>query len=111
MIQILSVTRTTYIRLYAFGRMLPRNTSQRRQRPRAGHTAHDAVPLAYYFGWREFLRCKVQLLPFQNGKDSWLAAALINDVTRILASDRLGGAWAMLWGDEQRGIAQQTGQA
>jgi len=60
-------------------------------------------------GFRD--RSKVQLLRFQNGKDSWLAAALINDVTRILASDRLGGVWTMLWGDEQRGIAQRTGQA
>lgn len=60
---------------------------------------------AYYLGWREFVRTQVQLLRFEN-EDTRLAAALLNDVTWMLASDKLDGTWAMLWGDEQRGIGE-----
>jgi hypothetical protein len=41
---------------------------------------------AYYFGWREFVRTQVQLLRFENEGDTRLAAELLNDVTRGLAS-------------------------
>jgi hypothetical protein len=61
--------------------------------------------LAYYLGWREFVRTQVQLLRFENEEDTRLAAGLINDVTWALGSDDLG-TWAMLWGDEQRGIGE-----
>jgi hypothetical protein len=61
---------------------------------------------AYYLGWREYVRTQVQLLPFENEEDTRLAAAFLNDVTRMLASDKLDGQWAMLWGDEQRGIGE-----
>jgi hypothetical protein len=61
---------------------------------------------AYYLGWREYLRTQIQLLPFENEGDTRLAAAFLNDVTRMLASDKLDGRWAMLWGDEQRGIGE-----
>ena len=62
--------------------------------------------VAYYLGWREYVRTQVQLLPFENEEDTRLAAAFLNDVTRMLASDKLDGQWAMLWGDEQRGIGE-----
>jgi hypothetical protein len=61
---------------------------------------------AYYLGWREYLRAQVQLLRFENEEDTRLAAAFVNDITRALASDKLDGDWAMLWGDEQRGIGE-----
>jgi hypothetical protein len=61
---------------------------------------------AYYLGWREYVRTQVQLLRFENEEDTTLAAAFLNDVTRMLASDQLDGQWAMLWGDEQRGIGE-----
>lgn len=60
---------------------------------------------AYYLGWREYVRTQVQLLPFEDEHDTRLAAAFLNDVTRVLASDQLG-QWMMLWGDEQRGIGE-----
>jgi len=61
---------------------------------------------AYYLGWREYVRTQVQLLPFENEEDTRLAATFLNDITRMLASDKLDGQWAMLWGDEQRGIGE-----
>lgn len=61
---------------------------------------------AYYLGWREYVRGQVQLLRFENEEDTRLAAAFLNDITRALASDSLDGQWAMLWGDEQRGIGE-----
>jgi hypothetical protein len=61
---------------------------------------------AYYLGWREFIRNEVQLLRFENEGDTRLTAGFLNDVTWVLASDKLGGAWAMLWDDEQRGIGE-----
>jgi hypothetical protein len=61
---------------------------------------------ACYLGWREYVRTQVQLLRFETGEDTRLAAAFLNDVTRVLASDQLDGLWAMLWGDEQRGIGE-----
>jgi hypothetical protein len=61
---------------------------------------------ASYLGWREFLRTEVQLLRFQNEKDTRLAAWFLNDVTQMLASDKLDGTLAMLWADEQRGIGE-----
>jgi len=61
---------------------------------------------AYYLGWRECVRTQVQLLRFENEEDTRLAAAFLNDITRVLASDRLDGQWAMLWADEQRGIGE-----
>lgn len=61
---------------------------------------------ANYLGWREFVRIKVQLLRFENEADTRLVAGFLNDVTWVLASDKLDGQWAMLWGDEQRGIGE-----
>jgi hypothetical protein len=61
---------------------------------------------AYYLGWREYVRTQVQLLPFENEEDTRLAAAFLNDITRMLASGALDGQWAMLWSDEQRGIGE-----
>ena len=61
---------------------------------------------AHYLGWREYIRSQVQLLRFENEEDTRLAAAFLNDITRALASDSLDGQWAMLWGDEQRGIGE-----
>src|SRR5215472_8507508 len=62
--------------------------------------------LAYYLGWREFVRTQVQLLRFEKEEDTRLVAWLLNDVTWVLATDNLDEAWAMLWGDEQRGIGE-----
>jgi hypothetical protein len=61
---------------------------------------------AHYLGWREFVRSEVQLLRFENEDDTRLAAGFLNDVTWVLASDKLDKKWAMLWGDEQRGIGE-----
>jgi hypothetical protein len=61
---------------------------------------------AYYLGWREFVRTEVQLLRFENEEDTKLTAGLLNDVTRVLATDKLDGTWAMLWSEEQRGIGE-----
>jgi hypothetical protein len=61
---------------------------------------------AYYLGWREFVRTQVQLLRFEDNKHTRVVADFLNDITWILASDGLGGSWAMLWGDEQRGIGE-----
>ena len=61
---------------------------------------------AYYLGWREFVRTQVQLLRFENAKGTRLVAGFLNDVTWVLASDKVDGPWAMLWGDEQRGIGE-----
>jgi hypothetical protein len=62
--------------------------------------------LAYYPGWREFIRSEVQLLRFENEDDTRLTASFLNNITWVLASDKLDGTWAMLWGDEQRGIGE-----
>jgi hypothetical protein len=62
--------------------------------------------VAYYLGWREYVRSQVQLLPFENDEETRLAAAFLSDVTRVLGSDQVDGQWAMLWGDEQRGIGE-----
>jgi hypothetical protein len=62
--------------------------------------------IAYYLGWREFIRTEVQLLRFENQRDTRLVAGFLNDVTWVLASDKLDGTQAMLWGDEQRGIGE-----
>ena len=61
---------------------------------------------AYYLGWREFVRIQVQLLRFEDNKQTRLVAGFLNDVTWIFASDGLDEGWAMLWGDEQRGIGE-----
>jgi hypothetical protein len=61
---------------------------------------------AYYLGWREFVRIQVQLLRFENAKGTRRVAGFLNDVTWVLASDQVDGQWAMLWGDEQRGIGE-----
>lgn len=61
---------------------------------------------AYYFGWREFVRAQVQLMRFGKEEDTRTAAGLLDDVTWVLASDALDKGWAMLWGDEQRGIGE-----
>jgi hypothetical protein len=61
---------------------------------------------ASYLGRREYLRIQIQLLPFENEEDTRLAAAFLNDIIRVLASDQLDEQWAMLWGDEQRGIGE-----
>lgn len=61
---------------------------------------------ANYLGWREFLRTEVQLLRFDNEQDTRSTAQFLNDVTWVLGSDKLDGRWAMLWGDEQRGIGE-----
>jgi hypothetical protein len=62
--------------------------------------------IAYYLGWREFVRTEVQLLRFENEEDTRLVAGFLNDVTWLLASEKLDGKPAMLWGDEQRGIGE-----
>jgi hypothetical protein len=62
--------------------------------------------LANYLGWREFVRIKVQLLPFENEKDTRLVSGFLGDAAWVLAADKLDGQWAMLWGDEQRGIGE-----
>jgi hypothetical protein len=61
---------------------------------------------AYYFGLREFLRIKVQLMRFEDEEDTRLTAVLLNDVTWMLGTDKLDEKWAMLWGDQQRGIGE-----
>jgi hypothetical protein len=61
---------------------------------------------AHYFGWRELVRRKVQLLRFENEDDTRLVAGFIGDVTAILASDRIDGRRGMLWADEQRAIGE-----
>jgi hypothetical protein len=61
---------------------------------------------ARYLGWREYVRTEVQLLRFENETDTRLVAGFLDDVSWVLASDRLDGEWAMLWGDEQRGIGE-----
>ena len=61
---------------------------------------------AQYFGWREFVRGEVQLLRFENEKDTQLVSGFLNDVAWIFSSDSLDGARAMLWADEQRGIGE-----
>lgn len=62
--------------------------------------------LAYFFGWREFMRTQVQLLRFENEEDTRLVAGFLGDVAWVLASDRLDEGRAMLWADEQRGIGE-----
>jgi hypothetical protein len=62
--------------------------------------------IANYLGWREYIRREVQLLRFENEKDTKLVAGLLNDVAWALSSDKLDGNWAMLWVDEQRGIGE-----
>jgi hypothetical protein len=61
---------------------------------------------AYFLGWREFIRTEVQLLRFENEEDTRLIAGLLDDITWLLASSTVDGGWAMLWGDEQRGIGE-----
>ena len=46
---------------------------------------------AYYLGWREYVRSQVQLLRFENDEETRLAAAFLNDVTRVLSSDQIDG--------------------
>jgi hypothetical protein len=62
--------------------------------------------LARYLGWREYVRTEVQLLRFEKERDTRLVAGFLDDVSWVLASDRLDGEWAMLWGDEQRAIGE-----
>jgi hypothetical protein len=61
--------------------------------------------LANYLGWREFVRIKVQLLPFEDEKDTRSVSGFLGDAAWVLAADKLDGQWAMLWG-EQRGIGE-----
>lgn len=61
---------------------------------------------ANYFGWREFVRREVQLLRFEDGRDTRLVAGFINDVAWTFSSDELDAGRAMLWADEQRGIGE-----
>jgi hypothetical protein len=61
---------------------------------------------AYYFGWREFVRTEVQLLPFDREEATQTVAYLLGDITWVLASDKLDYQHAWLWGDEQRGIGE-----
>ena len=61
---------------------------------------------AHYFGWREFVRTEVQLLRFEREEDTRTTAWFLNDVTWVLAGDKLDRGWAMLWGDQQRGIGE-----
>jgi hypothetical protein len=61
---------------------------------------------ARYLGWREYVRTEVQLLRFENEEDTRLVAGFLDDVSWLLASDRLDGGRAMLWGDEQRAIGE-----
>jgi hypothetical protein len=62
--------------------------------------------VAYFFGWREFVRRQLQLLRFENEEDTRLVAGFLGDVAWVLASDRLDDGRAMLWADEQRGIGE-----
>ena len=61
--------------------------------------------MAYYLGWREVLRTQVQLLRFENAEDTRLVATFINDVTWVLASDRVDSTWP-IWSDEQRAVGE-----
>ena len=66
---------------------------------------------AQYFGWREFVRAEVQLLRFENERDTRLVSRFLNDVAWILSSDAFDCGRAMLWADEQRGIGQLMANA
>jgi hypothetical protein len=61
---------------------------------------------AYYLCWRELVRTQVQLLRFKKHKDTRVAADFLGKFTWVLAADDLDEGWAMLWGDEQRGIGE-----
>lgn len=61
--------------------------------------------LAYYMAWREILRTQVQLLRFERAEDTKLVSTFLNDVTWVLASDRVDSTWP-LWSDEQRAIGE-----
>jgi hypothetical protein len=77
----------------------------------AGGRARDArlttlYRFAGFFGWREFVRTQVQLLRFENERDTRLVAGFLDDIAWVLSSDTLDGSRAMLWADEQRGIGE-----
>jgi hypothetical protein len=62
--------------------------------------------IAQLLGWRELLRTEIQLLSFEESKDTQLAARLIGDIVWSLASKALDGGTGMLWAEEQRGIGE-----
>lgn len=62
--------------------------------------------IAQYLGWREVLRTEVQLLRFENERDTTLTAALIGDVVWAFASQSVDDGQGMLWAEEQRGIGE-----
>ena len=43
---------------------------------------------------------------FEKEEDTRTTAWFLNDITWVLAGDKLDGAWAMLWGDQQRAIGE-----
>jgi hypothetical protein len=61
---------------------------------------------ANYFGWREFVRTQVQLMRFDNERDTRLVAGFLDDIAWVLSTDTLDDGRAMLWADEQRGIGE-----
>jgi hypothetical protein len=61
---------------------------------------------ANYFGWREAVRREVQLLRFENDKDTKSVATALNDVAAIFSTDSLDDGRGMLWAEEQRAIGE-----
>jgi hypothetical protein len=61
---------------------------------------------ASFFGWREVLRVRTQLLRFEKAEDTRRVADFLGAVALVLASDRFDGRRGMLWADEQRGIGE-----
>jgi hypothetical protein len=61
---------------------------------------------AQFFGWREFVRGEVQLLRFENERDTQLVSGFLNDIAWIFSTHTLDSGRAMLWADEQRGIGE-----
>ncbi len=77
----------------------------------SGDRAEDArmstlFRFASYFGWREFLRTRVQLMRFERLEDTKLVAELLGATSLVLVSDELDESRAMLWADQQRGIGE-----
>jgi hypothetical protein len=62
---------------------------------------------ASFFGWREVLRQRVQLLRLENTADTRLVADFLGAATLMLVTDKLSDKRrAMLWAEEQRGIGE-----
>jgi hypothetical protein len=62
---------------------------------------------ASFFGWRELLRLRVQLLRFEKAEDTRLVADFLGTAALVLVTDDLDDhRRGMLWADEQRGIGE-----